>query len=67
MKNQNALLDKPDQIQAFRARVLLRGLKLETLGMTKRGASCYSIIKQEYGLKGSKQKVYDQFKNMLDI
>lgn len=60
-------LDTPNQIAQFRARVLLRGLKLETLGMTKRGASCYSIIKQEYGLKGSKQKVYDQFKIMLDI
>ena len=47
-----------EQIDVFRARVLLRGLKLETLGMTKRGQSCYAIIKQEYGLKGSKQKVY---------
>tara|TARA_S200000501_G_C20801538_1_gene734291 strand:- start:538 stop:732 length:195 start_codon:yes stop_codon:yes gene_type:complete len=56
-----------EQIDAFRARVLLRGLKLEMLGMTRRGQSCYAIIKQEYGLKGSKQKVYDQFKVMLDI
>ena len=56
-----------EQIDAFRARVLLRGLKLETLGMTRRGQSCYAIIKQEYGLKGSKQKVYEEFKKMLDI
>jgi hypothetical protein len=54
-------------IDAFRARVLLRGLKLEMLGMTRRGQSCYAIIKQEYGLKGSKQKVYEEFKKMLDI
>ena len=67
MTNKTHTLDTTKQIDAFRARVLLRGLKLETLGMTKRGQSCYAIIKQEYGLKGSKQKVYDQFKIMLDI
>lgn len=56
-----------EQIDAFRARVLLRGLKLEMLGMTRRGQSCYAIIKQEYGLKGSKQKVYENFKKILDM
>ncbi len=61
------ILTEPEQIQQFRARALLRGLKLETLGMTKRGQSCYSIIKAEYGLKGSKQKVYDEFKKILDM
>lgn len=61
------ILTQPEQIQQFRARALLRGLKLETLGMTKRGQSCYSIIKAEYGLKGSKQKVYEQFKKILDM
>jgi hypothetical protein len=61
------MLTQPEQIQQFRARALLRGLKLETLGMARRGQSCYSIIKTEYGLKGSKQKVYDQFKKILDM
>ena len=61
------ILTEPEQIQQFRSRALLRGLKLETLGMTKRGQSCYSIIKAEYGLKGSKQKVYDEFKKILDM
>lgn len=56
-----------EKIDAFRARVLLRGLKLEMLGMTRRGQSCYAIIKQEYGLKGSKQKVYEDFKKILDM
>jgi len=55
-----------ENIDAFRAKVLLRGLKLEMLGLSRRGQSCYAIIKQEYGLKGSKQKVYDQFKLMLE-
>jgi len=61
------ILNTPSQIEAFRLRTLLRGLKLETLGMKmSRGASCYSIIKQEFGLTGSKQKVYDQFKQLLE-
>ena len=60
------ILNTPSQIEAFRLRTLLRGLKLETLGMKmSKGASCYSIIKQDFGLTGSKQKVYDQFKQLL--
>lgn len=60
------VLDNPKQIEAFRLRTLLKGLKLETMGMKmSRGASCYSIIKQDFGLKGNKQKVYDQFKKLL--
>jgi hypothetical protein len=35
--------------------------------MTRRGQSCYAIIKQEYGLKGSKQKVYEQLKEILGL
>ena len=58
-------IDTPEAIVGFRARVLLKGLKLETLGMQRRGRSCYSIVKQEYGLKGSKQKVHDQFNKIL--
>jgi len=42
-----------------RLHVLKQGLRLEILGMTRNGRSCYSIIKSEFGLKGSKQHVYD--------
>jgi hypothetical protein len=34
--------------------------------MTRRGQSAYSIIKQETGLRGSKQKVFDQLGEYLD-
>ena len=34
--------------------------------MSKRGRSAYSIIKQEFGLKGSKTKVLEQFSRMID-
>ena len=61
------VLDTPNQIEAFRQRTLLRGLQGEIMGLKLcRGRSCYSIIKEEFGLKGSKQKVYDQFKQLLE-
>lgn len=57
----------PTQIEAFRFKTLLRGLKLELVGMKmSRGRSCYSIVKEEFRLKGSKQKVYDQFKQLIE-
>lgn len=60
-------LNTPTQIEAFRFKTLLRGLKLELAGMKmSRGRSCYSIIKEEFSLKGSKQKVYDQFKQLTE-
>ena len=55
-----------DNIDLFRMSVLEKTLKLELLGMKGRGRSSYSIIKSEYGLKGNKQSVYDQFKTIVD-
>ncbi len=58
--------DTPEAIRGYRQRVLLKGLEAELRGMSlSRGRSCYSIIKDEYSLKGGKQKVYDQFKKLL--
>ena len=53
-----------DQTNLFRMRTLLLGLRLEaTTGMklTNRAPSAYSIIKKEYGLKGNKVSVFNQF------
>ena len=55
-----------ENIQAYRMKVLKVALKLELLGMKGRGRSAYSIIKSEFGLKGNKQKVFDQFEQMLN-
>lgn len=41
------------------------GLELECLGMKKRGKSCYSIIKSEFGLTGNRVNVYSQFTSIL--
>lgn len=52
-----------DQTNLFRMKTLLIGLRTEaTTGMKlTRGRSCYSIIKSQYGLKGNKANVYNQF------
>jgi anion-transporting ArsA/GET3 family ATPase len=61
----SAILDTPEQIATFRLLTLRQMLKLEMLGMTRRGRSAYSIIKQELGLKGSKQSVFNQLSELL--
>lgn len=50
------------------ARVLaLKGaLSLELKGMKRRGRSAYSIVKEEFGFRGNRQKVYDQLKEYCD-
>lgn len=55
-----------DAIDTYRLRVLLKGLELECKGFgMSRGQSCYQVIKAEFGFKGSKQKVLEQFRAML--
>jgi len=44
---------------------LKSALKLEIIGLKRSGRSAYSIVKQEYDLKGSKQRVLDQMEAML--
>ena len=51
-----SVLDTPEQIAEFRLHTLHKMLKLEILGMTRRGQSAYAIIKQETGLKRFKAK-----------
>lgn len=65
MNQEPVVLDQPEQIAAFRLLTLRSGLKLEILGMRRHGTSCYAIIKREFGLRGSKKSVLDQFTAML--
>lgn len=44
----------------FHVLALKGALHLELAGMKRRGRSAYAIAKAEFGLKGNKQKVYDQ-------
>lgn len=59
-------LDSPEQIQMAKYLTMRSGLKLEIQGLRlTRGLSCYKLIKDTFGLKGNKQKVLDQFENLL--
>tara|TARA_R100000544_G_C2196185_1_gene44301 strand:+ start:63 stop:290 length:228 start_codon:yes stop_codon:yes gene_type:complete len=59
-------LQGEDQMLGARLLTMRAGLRLELKGLQMtRGVSCYALVKQETGLKGSKQKVYDQFEVML--
>ena len=49
-----------EQITKARLVALRYGLKLEILGMKKKGRSAYSILKKEYGYKGSRKDVLSQ-------
>ena len=62
------IADTP-QIELYRMHVLHKMLKLEMRGikMNKgRQPTAYSAIKKEYNLKGSKQRVWDTFKLMIE-
>ena len=63
---QMMIADTPYKIELYRLLTLKSALKLEVLGMKGRGRSAYSIIKEELGIKGNKQKVLDQVNQMLD-
>ena len=56
-----------DQTGLYRMNMLRIGLEAEIRGMrlTRKARTCYSLIKSEYGLKGSKAKVLDQFMEIL--
>ena len=60
------LLTKPHEINAFRLLALQKALKLELKGLkVSSGISAYKIIKTEFNLKGNKQKVLDQYTEIL--
>ena len=59
-------LDTSEQIQMAKYLTMRSGLKLEIQGLQlTRGVSCYKLIKDTFGLKGNKQKVLDQFEDLL--
>jgi hypothetical protein len=59
------MLNTTNQIEHFRLLTLRQMLKLELIGMKRSGRSAYSIIKDELGLKGNKQSVFNQLSEML--
>ena len=60
------MIDTPEGIEAYRILALKGALKLEIAGMKGRGRSAYSILKSEFGFKGSRQSVLDQLQKIVD-
>ena len=60
------VLDNPGAISFAQLCARQAALKLELRGLTRHGRSAYSICKSEYGLKGSKQSVFNQMQAMVD-
>lgn len=60
------LVQGKNNIDKYRLLVLKQGLILEIKGMKRHGKSCYQIIKDEFNLKGNKQKVLDQFIEIIN-
>ena len=59
-------LKTPEEIDMFRFLSLRSALKLECLGMSRRGQSAYSIVKSEFGLKGNKKSVLAQLEQIIE-
>lgn len=53
-------------IKNARILTLRSALKLEVAGLSRRGRSVYSIVKEEFGFKGNKQKVLDQLNDYIN-
>lgn len=56
---------------AFRTQMLLQGLDIETatnggLRLTAKAPTAYTLVKREFGFKGNRQNVLNQFVEYLD-
>ena len=60
------IIDNPNHIELYQMMVQKQALKLEIYGMKTRGRSAYALIKEMYNLKGSKQKVLEQFTKIIE-
>jgi len=59
------ILTDLDQIETARMLTLRKGLQLEIKGMRHSGRSCYSIIKRDFGLTGTRAQVLDKFEQLI--
>ena len=59
------LITGKDNIDLYNMLRLKYALKLEIAGLKRNGRSAYAIIKEEFNLKGNKQKVLDQFSSLI--
>jgi hypothetical protein len=55
------IIDTPEGIYMYRLLALRSALKLEVKGIKMTRHSICKIVKDEFGFKGNKQKVFEQF------
>ena len=60
------VIEQPNEIAMWRLCALKAALKLEVLGMKRRGRSVYMIVKEEFGFKGSKARVLEQLEEVIN-
>jgi len=58
-------LTNSDDINRYRIRTLRSALKLEILGLKRKGQSVYQMVKQEFGFTGSRQLVLEQLNTYI--
>ena len=56
----------PENINFVRMATLKSALKLEIAGLRRRGRSVYSIVKEEFGLRGNKRTVLADFEKLIE-
>ena len=60
-QDQKVTLPNGQEALPFALLALKGAMKLELVGMKRHGESAYAQIKRLLGIKGDKQKVYDQY------
>ena len=60
------MITNPEDIDLYTVKAKRVALVLEMKGMKKRGRSAYSLIKEEFGLKGNKQNVFEQLGEIIE-
>ena len=67
MRNKTITVTTPEGIETFQMLARHGALTLEVNhGMKRRGRSVYAIIKESYGLKGSRARVLEQLGQLID-
>ena len=60
------MITNPEDIDLYTVKAKRVALVLEMEGLKRRGRSAYSLIKEEFGLKGNKQKVFEQLGEIIE-
>jgi hypothetical protein len=63
--NDITIAKTPKEINAYMLLSLRAALKLEVLGMKRKGLSANHVVKSQFGFKGNKKEVLEQFTNYL--